>query len=1032
MERYALGSDVDDEVFRLVLNHESIKTVEELCEHLASEFFGGAAVLKLTAINAGGVRVTLRPNQQCLGLFDPTDTLFANVQKGGGSSGQIPEQTTTTAAMKVDCEEQPTSAAAEVATTIHVKVLLHDATTTSPVDLHIPLDPATCTLLQLKKSVSESLGFDSFTPDMDADQIEKGATSLAVTVVRSVGATPQEVSLCSTEPLSSLRQQLASSLPGIAGPESIHYILINGSRLVECHQPSFLSSSSSAAVATVRDLVEKQMSGPGPSQLHLYGPSGSGLWSIDGLETFEVTVVTLSPPDSSALALCVASADRSVIEIKNPLLAMSTSEGYQRVSGMKELLFGKFLARHRPAGVEPKDIVVALRSASADAAGVFSSTVLADSASLEAAGVGSLSVIEISCPAFEAWAEISMKTVSVALSGTGIATVAHSVRVLPCDSIAVLGFRLHKTLQSLCSGPSESGSGGEAPPLSAYTSGPYAFTDLSGNAFPESQTLESVFAVNCRLVFSGSTSAAPPRRRLLSKSSMLNGRDRIDICLAVDSHLLHSTPTSDRMPLCSWGIGPSTTVWAVPLATTCPISTMDHAQLTYHGGKEGLFVCSSGWRFLVQRGGGKLRCNSAGLATLLSCLYVMSSHYTASENAPESAALYCYLLAVGMPPPCLISLDALLNGRTVSSAHIAFLAQGLFCIVRKMSPSTIQDSAVFENSRFALNHLVKNCRSGLVVPPSVPGIAGVYHGAQTDADAALDVRSHPVLHDLAEECVKVLSPRISSSTVAAAAFTAEQILLAHPTANDASECTVLRREYWPVQQSNAVRMDCDGDVDGDALSVLPMLESAHRRPNALIALFTVVPPLGLRLVQPPKLTRDLGGLLSVFVGRGKGGSGGAGDLNIFQPITGGQTSTTDQKLAKALNDITTLSADSLGEEQVPAKECIVVVLDRSNSMGKKADFQQDAVDEMEFIDKDTHENWQWEDGSRSDAASTQLSAPATEAALHVLRKRSYFRELKALAKTHGAETVLIEVCLLENWQRPRDSRPVPRHIQAPS
>ena len=497
-----------DEVFRVVLelDRETEQTVEELGCRLSGEIFDGRRVTKLFAVGAQGLKVTLRPSQKLFGLLAPTDSLFATVDSESHESSELmqvaPEDVTAPPSnlssdnirsheslelMQVapeDVTAPPSNLSSDNISGIRVKVILHDAHAHEEsdrtdcqgfVELVIPLDVSSSSLVTLKHEISKELNLKSFAPDMDADQIANGN----VTVTLNLGGSLKVVSLHPDEPLSTLREQLSKAL--LVGSQEnlqasdIHYILINGTRLVELHTPSdFFLRSSAQKPTTVRDLVELQMQPT--DQLHLFGPglrSGEAdgktcsLFPISGLETFQVTVTvkdvtsvsssraissasasgsTSSPLSfSTAVALCVASSTIPSVDIKNPLLASTTSEGVQTVLTLKQALFDKFFAKHHCTGVDPRDIVVTMNGED-----------LLDTASLESAGVGSLSTVEISCPAFEAWAAAAMRPVSVHLSGprpyfpfagepSPLASL-HSVPVLPYDSIAVLAYRLDAQL----------------------------------------------------------------------------------------------------------------------------------------------------------------------------------------------------------------------------------------------------------------------------------------------------------------------------------------------------------------------------------------------------------------------------------------------------------------------------------------------------------------------------------------------------------------------------------------------------------
>ena len=404
-------------------------------------------------------------------------------------------------------------------------------------------------------------------------------------------------------------------------------------------------------------------------------------------------------------------------------------------------------------------------------------------------------------------------------------------------------------------------------------------------------------------------------------------------------------------------------------------------------------------------------CHSdAGLASLLSCLYVLSAHLAAHENAEDAADVYQYLLDK-LPPPAVVSLHALMSGHHVSAAHVAFLSQGLFALTRIMVPECdgvpVADQDVLLHTRFVLNHAFKNARA---VSARNFMAKGEHEEAldedEDEEEAEEDGGAHsrftstsPLQHADFADLSSALSPTISTA----------MLELASP---GATSCTVLKRRAWPSVKDEQVSplKHAGGVADGDEeiFAGYTTIEKAHRVRAFLHPLFVVMPPLALRAARPPKLTRDILGLLAVYTGKGKGDSG---DINIFRPLIGSEECTSEKDLSKALKD--SRREEEL-DDQVKPDEVTVCLVDTSGSMGSDSNFPKDVV--VEFIDKDTHDHWEW---APSSTASSSASASAPP--LQLLTNKPYFAELQRLAKAYGTELVLRELCMLESWEQPRES-----------
>ena len=1043
--RIRLAWSGGDDKFRVNINLRTIKLVEDLVRHLSAEFLDGKVIESLFVVDSEGEKLKLRNTQALEGLLEPNDALYAQVQVESAEAAAPvaplaaasvpPPSTFTTTTMPPLAPVINQLVFDESAPLVLIPPAPQCAVSNSPGEMTVFVNVAlrgshqvkvvlarkVATLLTLKQKVCECVGIP-FSPDLDGEQAERGITSELVEFTVRTGPGEDEkkhIVLQANECVFSLCSLVAEACNPqlLCSAADVHYILINGVRNVECG-PRPKRSLSTRPETTIRELKASMAAG---DSLHLCGP-GVNTTFFTWLESYEVHIEAEA---GSEFALCLLAAGTDVVLIGNPLLAHQTSEGIQTVQSLKKMVFNKFLS-HVPeeGGIGHEDIVIELTrtgSASAPDTDLPLPRLLENNdAALDKAGVGSRSTITVSCPKLEAWASSASKDLDVSCSFVGGATKqTKKVPVLPTDSVAVFKYRLHNTITS----PQTQRRGD-------FKASDYTISDvLSGIVQDDSITMADIFSrftltATAPTVNASIASAQTPTRGRRKKDdkvdveSIAPGTERVAIVLALESHVLHSTPSSDRRPLEDWGIVDKSICWATFYVTTSPLGAYEGLPPAY--GKQCNFSANNNWRSLVLRGGARVCHSDKGLASLLSCLYVLSAHLAAHENAEDAADVYQYLLDK-LPPPAVVSLHSLMSGHHVSAAHVAFLSQGLFALTRIMVPecdgAPVADQDVLLHTRFVLNHAFKNARAVsarifLAKGEHEEALDEDEDGEEAEEDGGAHSRftsTSPLQHADFADLSSALSPTISTA----------MLELANP---GATSCTVLKRRAWPsVKDEQLSQLKHAGggggvaDGDDEIFSGYTTIEKAHRVRAFLHPLFVVMPPLALRAARPPKLTRDILGLLAVYTGKGKGDSG---DLNIFRPLIGSEECTSEKDLAKALKD--SRREEEL-DEQVKPDEVTVCLVDTSGSMGSDSNFPKDVV--VEFIDKDTHDHWEWAPSFSSSTASSSASASASASAppLQLLTNKPYFAELQRLAKTYGAELVLRELCMLENWEQPRES-----------
>jgi len=116
-------------------------------------------------------------------------------------------------------------------------------------------------------------------------------------------------------------------------------------------------------------------------------------------------------------------------------------------------------------------------------------------------------------------------------------------------------------------------------------------------------------------------------------------------------------------------------------------------------------------------------------------------------------------------------------------------------------------------------------------------------------------------------------------------------------------------------------------------------------------------PLTLKNQRPPCLTYSEKSQLVVFTGRGKGMEK---TVNIFCPLVGDKTEDVEQ-MSKAIQSLNLhLDQSVLVEDPRGCVECIILAVDKSNSMSSDARFAIHNVEEEEEECKSDDENWVWE------------------------------------------------------------------------
>jgi hypothetical protein len=385
--------------------------------------------------------------------------------------------------------------------------------------------------------------------------------------------------------------------------------------------------------------------------------------------------------------------------------------------------------------------------------------------------------------------------------------------------------------------------------------------------------------------------------------------------LATSSHILVSSAKSEQQSLQDWGVVDGAVVYVSWRA-----ADQGEAYAKFkEDGRLATFTATSAWSPSIQQ-------SSRGISMFLSALHVLTEKLSADQESAN--AVVSFLAALAPFPPAIIGLKLLIDKAAVTEAHQSALSQVLYTIMRSQLPAAVKDGQVFEGSivSFAWLYQFAKVRKVETLEWETCSLA-----CQLSYDRLVDpvlFASLPGEHFEREVCREYLPGggrfrpdgpyrALTHKDMAEDAKTSS-ILLAFPGKDDA---TLL------VTDLSFSREVC--------LSSKILWTEAQRRVKK-VSFFRIIAPASLRNAPRPSLTLDLTGAITVSVTAG--GSSSGGELMLFSPLTGRETSTSAVLLAAAVSKLKAPeeTCEALELDAEVCDEAIIFVLDKSSSMSGSA------------------------------------------------------------------------------------------------
>ena len=384
--------------------------------------------------------------------------------------------------------------------------------------------------------------------------------------------------------------------------------------------------------------------------------------------------------------------------------------------------------------------------------------------------------------------------------------------------------------------------------------------------------------------------------------------------LATSSHLLVSTHKTEQLSLQDWGVADGGVVYASWRAA-------DEGE-TYAkfkaGGRLATFTATRSWSPSIEQ-------SPRGMSMFLSALHVLTEKLSAD---PESAkAVVSFLAALTPFPPAIICLKLLIDKAEVTEAHQSALSQVLYTIMRNQLPASVKDGQVFEGSIVSFAWLFQFAKIRKVEQLEWENSSLT---CQLSYDRLVDpvtFTSLPGEHFSRDICLEHLP--------GGSKFRPDGRYKAL-TDKDVTEDTKISSILLAFpDKDDAKLLVTDLSTREECLSSNILWTEAQRRVKQ-VPFFRIISPASLRNAPRPSLTLDSTGAITVSVTAG--GSSSAGELMLFSPLTGRETSTSTIKLAAAVSKLKAPeeTCEALELDAQLCDEAIIFVLDKSSSMSGSA------------------------------------------------------------------------------------------------
>lgn len=311
-----------------------------------------------------------------------------------------------------------------------------------------------------------------------------------------------------------------------------------------------------------------------------------------------------------------------------------------------------------------------------------------------------------------------------------------------------------------------------------------------------------------------------------------------------------------------------------------------------------MFINSLAWQPVCEQ---SLR----GMSNTLSCLYVMANYLS---NFPEKINnVTGFIRILTQSAPISLSFKLLFNKRTslFRDHHKANISNGLFMITKRLlEDANIEDSKIFEYSRYTLSHLLYESKSIF---------------SQTETFVGHVIRK-------------------SDEYVADDNLGNEQISEELKTA--------LSSEYHYVKPNTYVPLWIPNTKE---------IVILHKKWKNIVAdvknekIFTIVKADSLNKAKSHSLTLDETGNVVVFTGRGKSQQC---DIKLFCPLAGEEIYVSpknlDEKIKLLPSDIINQASELIGDNVKP-EELVMICFDTSSSMGEKTGFLNENDDTENLV-----------------------------------------------------------------------------------